>query len=151
MASQQQVKEYLAYWLQLGKRVVVCNGEKIYGSVPVLQGHTYSPIFEDCWAQILAVDGRDCYIEGTTVTVHELMSSAWDISDCSRCSIPVGNPVIFCDQHPCPCSDLMHWPNDEAPRPHLPINSKPHLNNLKDRLHQHEDDMNYASESKSQN
>jgi hypothetical protein len=141
MASEQQVKEYLAYWLQLGKRIIIQNGEVICGPIHVLQGHRYSPEFEKCWAKVMALEGRDCYIEGTTVTLQELLSSGWDIHACARCQIPVGSPLVFCDQNPCPCSDLMHWPNDEAPVPHLPVNNQPHFANLRNRLQRSEDDV----------
>ena len=134
MASEQHVKEYLAHWLQLGKRVVVSNGKYQCSPGVILQGNRYSPEFERCWSAILAVGGRDCYIEGTEFTIDQLLSPAWDISACARCQVPVGTPVVICDQYLCPCHDLMTWPNTEVPLPRLPINSQHRLIDLRDRL-----------------
>lgn len=37
MATKQEVKEYLAYWFQLGKKVVVGNGKATFLPQPVFE------------------------------------------------------------------------------------------------------------------
>ncbi|MEM9904307.1 MAG: hypothetical protein AAF921_04700 [Cyanobacteria bacterium P01_D01_bin.44] len=134
MASQEQVREYLAYWFQLGKRVILRNGEAACRPQPVLQGDQLSPEFEACWAQVMEKGGSDCYMEGTSVTLDKLLTAEWDIDECARCELPVAVPTTPYTIEPCPCNDLMHWPNFEAPYPHLPVNSKVRLTNLHSRL-----------------
>jgi hypothetical protein len=65
MASEQQVKRYLAYWFQLGKKVVIRNGNSALSPQPVMTGDRYSDEFESIWQQILSPDSGDCYLEGT--------------------------------------------------------------------------------------
>ncbi|NEP15604.1 MAG: hypothetical protein F6J97_01730 [Leptolyngbya sp. SIO4C1] len=134
MASQENVREYLAYWFQLGKRVIVRNGQSACRPQPVLEGNRFSREFENCWAQIMINDGRDCYLEGTSVTLDRLLTSEWDIDECPRCELPIAVPTAAYNIEPCPCSDLLHWPNFEVPHPHLPINTQQKLNALNQRL-----------------
>jgi hypothetical protein len=56
MASEQEVRQYLAYWFQLGKKVLIRNGQESLLPQPVIQGDRYSQAFEDCWQQILAMN-----------------------------------------------------------------------------------------------
>ncbi|HEY9659576.1 MAG TPA: hypothetical protein V6C65_14045, partial [Allocoleopsis sp.] len=85
MASSDQVRRYLAYWFQLGKPVVIKNGETQILPQPVIQGDRYSPEFEACWQRIAAQDGRNCYLEGTAQTIEELLTPMWEIDPCARC------------------------------------------------------------------
>ncbi|MEO0455683.1 MAG: hypothetical protein AAF152_03755 [Cyanobacteria bacterium P01_A01_bin.114] len=134
MASQKQVREYLAYWFQLGKHVIVQKGQVARRPDPVLQGDRFSAEFEDCWSQIMESMGRDCYVEGTSVTLDQLLTEEWEIDACPRCELPVATPAVAYNVEPCTCSDLAHWPNFEAPYPHLPVNSKDRLTSLHARL-----------------
>jgi hypothetical protein len=137
MASEQQVRQYLAYWFQLGKQVIVHGGRNSLLPRPVIQGDRYSQSFEDCWQQIVAPGGGDCYLEGTRQTIAELLSPTWEISPCSRCSMPV--PLQSLGLPPnsdCPCFDLNDWPNTEVPAPRSPISSQENLLRLRDRLRQ---------------
>jgi hypothetical protein len=54
MASEQQIKRYLAYWLQLGKKVVIRNGDLTLQPQSVIAGDRYSDEFESIWQQILS-------------------------------------------------------------------------------------------------
>ncbi len=74
MASEQQVKQYLAYWFQLGKRLLIRGGEEALLPVPVIQGDRYSQAFEDCWKKISAPNAGDCHLEGTGQTIAELLT-----------------------------------------------------------------------------
>ncbi|WP_016952276.1 hypothetical protein [Anabaena sp. PCC 7108] len=134
MANEQEVKQYIAHWFQLGKKVIVGNGNHSFLPSPVLKGDRYSPEFEACWQSILSLEISDCYLEGTHETIAELLTPAWEMLPCSRCTMPVpiktvGMPALFC-----PCNSLPNWPNTELPAPHGPINSQEHLIVICDRL-----------------
>lgn len=134
MASKQEVKEYLAYWFQLGKKVMVSNLNKAIAPSEIFQGGKYSPEFETCWQEIITSNPEDIYLEGTNETIQELLSSKWDIVDCARCEMPVPMVSIGTASVSCPCSDLDNWPNQELPKPRSPINSQTQLNKLNQRL-----------------
>ncbi|MBD2094152.1 hypothetical protein H6F90_03170 [Trichocoleus sp. FACHB-591] len=134
MASEQQVRQYLAYWFQLGKKVVIDNGQTALLPEPVIQGDRYSQEFEDCWQLVRAPESGDCHLEGTHQTIAELLSPAWDIMGCARCSMPVPLPIIGTPDLECPCIDLPNWPNMEVPLPRAPISSQSRLIEIRDRL-----------------
>ncbi|MEL6471088.1 MAG: hypothetical protein AAFQ74_15275 [Cyanobacteria bacterium J06623_4] len=134
MASKADVKKYLAYWFQLGKKVVDGDGKTICQPKTVLQGDRFSQEFEQCWATILSADTHDYTLEGTNETIATLLSPAWTIESCARCDMPVPMPEVELSQHPCPCNDLPNWPNTELPQPRMPINSNHRLNDLKARI-----------------
>ena len=136
MASEQQVRQYLAYWFQLGKRVLINGGEVALLPNPVIQGNRYSPQFEDCWDKIRSPESGDCYIEGTTQTIAELLTNAWEVNPCSRCSMPVPVKSLGMPAEECPCVDLPDWPNTEMPQPRSPVNSQALLGQIRDRLSQ---------------
>jgi hypothetical protein len=134
MASEQQVKEYLAYWFQLGKKVLLHNGRETILPQPITEGDRYSAKFENCWQKILAREGKNCYLEGTNQTIEQLLAPTWDVTSCARCGMPV--PTIDLGMQPlsCPCDDLNNWPNSELPRPRSPVDSKAHLGKIQVRL-----------------
>lgn len=134
MASRHQVKQYLAYWFQLGKRVLTHNGNQAQLPRPVIQGDRYSQEFEECWRLLLSPESQDCYLEGTSQTIAELLQPNWDISSCARCGMPVPMPVMNLPAEGCPCDNLPNWPNSEIPQPRSPISNQTHLNQLRDRL-----------------
>jgi hypothetical protein len=134
MASEFQVKQYLAYWFQLGKQVLIQNGNRALRPDPVIRGDRYSQEFEDCWQQIRAPESGDCYLEFTTQTISELLSPAWDISNCARCSMPVPVPNMGISSLECPCVDLPGWPNTEVPLPRSPVSSQSQLIEIRERL-----------------
>ena len=137
MASSREVQDYLAYWFQLGKSVHIKNGRSIQRPVPVLEGHQFSRAFQDCWRAIMAVEGRDCYLEGTQETIEQLLSPQWEITSCARCSIPTAMSAVMPVAQLCPCGDIDTWPNDELPAPHMPVNNNRHFSRLKTRLNEH--------------
>lgn len=134
MASSDQVKQYLAYWFQLGRSLVINNGEKTILPDPVIQGDRYSPEFEACWQSITETGCKDAYLEGTIQTVGELLSSKWEITGCSRCDMPVPTLSLGIQPANCPCADLPSWPNMELPKPRSPVDSRAQLNSIRDRL-----------------
>jgi hypothetical protein len=134
MASAQEVRKYLAYWFQLGKHVLIRNGQESLLPQPVIQGDRYSQAFEDCWQQLISPNSGDCYLEGTEETVAQLLAPEWVITPCARCYMPtpirsVGMPPLFC-----PCNDLPSWPNTELPAPRSPVNTQVQLKEIRVRL-----------------
>lgn len=136
MASEQHVRQYLAYWFQLGKRVLVQNGQQALSPRPVIQGDRYSDDFEACWQIIRSPQSGDCYLEGTAPTIAELLSPAWEINPCSRCSMPVPLRCVGVPSLECPCLDLPGWPNLDIPQPRSPVSSQDSLLKIRDRLRQ---------------
>ena len=133
MASTTQVRTYLAYWFQLGKKLVLPNGETILPQ-PIITGDRFSSQFESCWQQISSVDGENCYLKGSNETIADLLSSGWNINDCARCSMPVAMVESGIQSLDCLCSDLDNWPNNEIPAPRSPVNSQAQLNKIRARL-----------------
>ncbi|BAZ51610.1 hypothetical protein NIES4103_42680 [Nostoc sp. NIES-4103] len=134
MATKQEVKRYLAYWFQLGKKIVKGNGQATLLPQPVLKGDRYSDEFEACWQQILLPELADYYLEGTYETIAELLTPAWELAPCSRCNMPiamrnVGMPALLC-----PCNDLPAWPNTELPAPRSPVSNEEQLKAIRDRI-----------------
>lgn len=134
MASNSQVKQYLAYWFQLGKRIIVHNGSQTMQPQTVIEGNRYSDEFEDCWRYLSSPESREVYLEGTSQTIQELLSSSWEIEACARCSIPVPVDVRGLSIPSCPCADLPSWPNLDLPLPRLPVETQDYLRNLCHRL-----------------
>lgn len=136
MASPQQVKDYLASWLQLGKQVRVGIQQNPLQVDHVVQGDRYSPEFEAFWQYIQGPKSGDCHLEGTDFTVAELLTDHWEITDCARCQMPISLPSTGIASPMCPCHDLPSWPNDELPRPRTPVDSTGHLRSIHQRLTQ---------------
>jgi len=134
MASPQEVRQYLAYWFQLGKQVLLNNGQQVVLPQPVISGDRYSQEFEDCWQLILSPDSGDCYLEGTTETIAEMLTPAWSVTSCARCAMPVPIRDVGMPPLSCPCNDLSSWPNTEVPAPRSPINAQQQLLAIHKRL-----------------
>lgn len=138
MASYTEVKNYLAHWFQLGKQVMSDDGRVTLQPEKVVQGDRFSPEFEACWAEILKTGGESFHLKGTDQTIAELLSPNWEVVSCARCDMPVPMPQKdFTPPHPCPCEDLSNWPNEDIPRPRLPIDSYQHLTRMNERLQSH--------------
>lgn len=136
MASEAEVKRYLAYWFQLGKKVVSQHQQKALLPQPVFRGDRYSREFERCWETIVTSKNGDFYLEGTDCSVKELLSPAWEIIPCARCKMPIALRHGRIASSSCPCSDLLDWPNTELPQPRSPVDSRSHLQQIRDRLEQ---------------
>jgi hypothetical protein len=134
MASEQQVKRYLAYWLQLGKRVVIPKTNSALLPEQVIAGDRYSDEFEQLWQSILSPESGDCYLEGTPQTIAELLTPRWDVESCVRCEMPVPMINVGLPPESCPCSDLLTWPNTDIPKPREPISSLDRLREIRSRL-----------------
>lgn len=134
MASKKQVKKYLAYWFQLGKKVVINNDAATLLPEKIIEGANYSSEFEECWEKITSPETGDCYLEGTSETIAELLTPSWEISSCARCTMPVPIRNIGMPPLLCPCNDLATWPNMELPLPGHPVDSQQQLMIIRDRL-----------------
>ncbi|MCL2929148.1 MAG: hypothetical protein O4861_03990 [Trichodesmium sp. St16_bin4-tuft] len=134
MASHDQVRKYIAYWFQLGKKMLTRNGQESFVPQVILSGDRYTQEFEECWQKILSSESGDCYLEGTNQTTEELLSPQWDICPCARCSMPIPFHVKGMPPECCPCFDLPNWPDTETPLPRAPISSKLYLLSICERL-----------------
>lgn len=134
MATQQEVKTYLAYWVQLGKGIYLSGSDTPCRPNPVVKGDRFSETFERCWAKVQASKGKGCHLEGTDVTLDQLFSSEWEIDSCARCGMAVPTPVVIYNGLMCPCNDVSDWPNDNVPRPRLPQSDRTHLSRISERL-----------------
>jgi hypothetical protein len=115
MASTQEVRQYLAHWFQLGKKVTVPDRDSIF-TQKVLQGNIYTTEFEACWQEIIAQP--HAYVEGTDQTIAELLTDRWDVIDCARCTMPIPLPAAGLPQsQSCTCHDMPTWPNTQVPLP----------------------------------
>jgi hypothetical protein len=133
MASVQHVQEYLAFWFQLGKGVVLPRQSITLLPEPIFCNGAYSPEFEACW-QRLYLDAQEAYLEGTVETIAELLSPTWEISACARCAMPVPMISLGVTEPGCPCNDLPSWPNTELPKPRAAVDSRQQLATIRDRL-----------------
>ncbi|MBD1832826.1 hypothetical protein H6F74_17655 [Trichocoleus sp. FACHB-90] len=134
MASEHQVRQYIAYWFQLGKKVLIHNGKEALLPQPVIRGDRYSEEFESCWQKIISPESGDCYLEGTHETIAQLLTPGWDVSPCGRCQMPVPIKTVGMPPELCPCNDLPNWPNTEVPQPRSPVSSQSRLIEIRDRL-----------------
>lgn len=141
MASPQQVKKYLAHWFQLGKPVRFGRGGEARLPQSVVSGDRYSQEFERCWEEILSPASGSCYLEGTDYTIDELLSDTWQMSECCRCTMPVPLPVSQAGSETllCPCADLDNWPDLDLPAPRTPVDSRLHLQRIRNRVEQRPD------------
>jgi len=131
MATPQDVRQYLAYWFQAGKRIIA-NGTP-HCPASVIAGDRYSDDFEQTWQMALS-QKESCYLDGTDQTIADLLGDSWDIASCARCSMPVPIVAVGISALECPCNDLPTWPNFELPQPRSPVSSTDQLNRLRDRL-----------------
>ncbi|MEG4502641.1 hypothetical protein QUA81_03225 [Microcoleus sp. F6_B4] len=134
MASESEVRKYIAYWFQLGKKVLIRNGSEALLPKSVNAGDRYSQEFEECWQKIISRDSGDCYLEGTNETIAQLLTPAWEISPCARCAMPVVFHQAGMPPESCACNDLPNWPDTEMPQPRSPVSSQSQLSGIRDRL-----------------
>ncbi|MGF1535282.1 MAG: hypothetical protein ACFB4J_02185 [Elainellaceae cyanobacterium] len=132
MATEKDVRKYLAYWFQAGKSVISPQG-KSRRPEPVISGDRYSAAFEDLWQTVLA-QKTAYYLAGTDQTIADLLGESWEIAACARCEMPIPMASVGTGALTCPCNDLPTWPNFELPQPRSPISSTDRLNQLRDRL-----------------
>ncbi len=136
MASQTEVRDFLAHWFQLGKPVVLAANLGVCLPSPIFQNGDYSPSFEDCWQRIMLTSGQDCYLDGTTQSIADMLLPGWDITACARCAMPIAIPTAGIATHLCPCNDLPTWPNTEVPMPRTAVDNRDQLVALQRRLAQ---------------
>lgn len=134
MATQDQVREFLAHWFQLGKPVVLAEDRGECLPAPVYYKGGYSQSFEDCWHRIMVTSGRDCYLKGTSQSIATMLTPGWDIAACARCAMPVAIPTLGTTTLPCPCNDLYSWPNLDVPTPRRAVDDDHHLSDIQSRL-----------------
>lgn len=133
MAAIAEVKRYIAQWLQLGKTVVLGH-EPTNKLNKIIVGEKYSSEFESLWQEIMAIEGKNCHLSGTDVTIDQLLTPSWEISPCARCNMPIPMKLAGINCQACPCLDIPTWPNQELPSPRLPISNFTHLSRILNKL-----------------
>jgi hypothetical protein len=133
MATEQQVRQYLAYWFQLGKPVQLHQGRETLKPQRVIAGDRLSPEFEAAWQQI-STNATVAYLDGTDQTIADLLTPAWEIDPCACCALPVPVKTLGLPPDNCPCFNLPTWPDTETPAPRLPIDNAVVLRRIRDRL-----------------
>lgn len=134
MASAAQVRDFLAHWFQLGKPVLLPGNRGQQLPTPIFRQGQYSREFEQCWQEIMATQGQDCYLSGAFPSIATLLSPAWDVTACARCPMPVCLPTLGLAAHPCPCHDLSTWPNYDMPMPRRAVQDDQKLSQIRARL-----------------
>lgn len=82
----------------------------------------------------MATQGHDCYLSGCSQSIATLLSPAWDVTVCARCSMPVCLPTLGLTASPCPCHDLITWPNYDVPIPRRAVQDDQRLSQIQARL-----------------
>lgn len=134
MASTEQVRDFLAHWFQLGKPVVMGISGEEYLPSPVFADNRYSSAFEACWQQIISRGGENCYLKGTDQTIATMLTPAWEIVSCSRCTMPIVIRTAGTTTSACPCGDLLTWPNLDVPTPRSAMAGQEKLDFIRERL-----------------
>lgn len=134
MAELEKVKKYIAYWFQLGKKIVIPSQNTTILPSRILNAHGYSHEFEKCWELVTDNKTGDCYLEGTSQTIQELLSSKWEISECARCSMPIPMIDLGIQSSGCICNDMENWPNNQLPSPRQPVDNQVSLKRISDSL-----------------
>ena len=134
MANVQQVKQYLAYWFQVGKPLIVPQENRQLLPSTITAGENYTSEFNAFFDELLSPRHDDSYLEGSPYTLKELLSSRWSLSPCARCTMPIPVDNIGLNTG-CPCADLEEWPNLDLPLPHCPNNVREQLTVIHQRLH----------------
>jgi hypothetical protein len=141
MATSTEVKEYLAKWLQMGKKVLVNDTELTL--TQVINGENYSPEFEQLWHQLIqsstgsagSITNAIAYLEGANETIQDLLKPEWEILSCAVCDLPVPTLSLgFREIKACPCDDLKMHPNLETIAPRSPVKTSSYLQKISDRL-----------------
>ncbi|AFY74861.1 hypothetical protein Syn7502_02936 [Synechococcus sp. PCC 7502] len=130
MATNIEVKEYLAKWLQIGKKISI---DDVQISMPqVIRGEAYTPEFEQLWDYVQQAIAT---LNGTNETIQDLLKPEWEIITCAVCEMPISSLSSGYRQiKSCPCSDLSMHPNLETIAPRSPITTSIYLQNISDRL-----------------
>lgn len=119
MASSEQVKQYIASWLQLGRSILVEDNGDTRGisAAKVIEGDRYTQDFEEIWQLISTSKSDRSYLQGTNETVAQLLAPSWEIVHCSLCNMLIALPQVGAKAAPCPCHDLSGWPDNNLPIP----------------------------------
>ena len=132
MATTTEVKDYIAQWMQLGKKIIL--NDRPIGTTEVLHHDHYSAEFEQMWAQAAAAPSK-AYLDGTDQSIANLLDPKWDMSNCVRCGMLA--PCIEVGPREtavCPCADLELWPDLETVTPRSPVSSDVRLHQIHDRI-----------------
>ncbi len=132
MANKTEVKEYLAYWMQLGRRVIV--NDRVISLDRVVAGDHYTTRFEEIWQEMQA-HPESASLEGSDHTLQQLLAPTYELLDCPRCHLPLPSPTLGPrSAQPCPCEHLHLMPPLDTVPPRLPISTQAQLRSIHQRL-----------------
>lgn len=132
MASKTEVKEYLAYWMQLGRKLVVAD--RLVSLDQVVAGDHYTTRFEEIWQESQA-QAEFTSLEGSEVSLKQLFAPTYELLDCPRCHLPLPSPDLGPrPAQSCPCDHLKLLPNLDTVPPRLPIDTGAKLRSIYQRL-----------------
>lgn len=135
MATSQEIKGFIAQWLQLGKSIEHMDGVHQFKPSRILGYQGYSQEFETWW-QAFEENAQQWTLSGMTEPLSALYSPNFEISTCARCEMPVALPTAGVHDVACPCHDLPLWPNTELPQPRIPADSDSRLRQIHSKLSQ---------------
>lgn len=117
MATEEEVKSYLAYWFQVGKNVEIGTNreKKNVNKIFSLSSNEYSQEFNSLWEKIVE-EADTSFLEDTSFSIKKLLSSEIEIVACSVCNAIVASGIFFTNNS-CICSNIPLWPNLDIPQP----------------------------------
>lgn len=110
MATELEIKQFVAEWMNVGKIVMSPMGELRAQSLD--SAYRYTPEYDKLWSYLWKRKTK-CYLLGTTQTFDKL-ERAWELSRCIHCDLPVMLPIGY---YPSqfgsePCVALGLWPHN---------------------------------------
>lgn len=132
MANKTEVKQYLACWMQLGRKLLLAD--RVVSLDQVIAGDHYTTRFEEIWQE-----GQSCpasaTLEGSNINLEQLFNTHYELLSCPRCNLPL--PSISLGPRsvqPCPCDNLHLWPNLDTVPPRQPVSTPKELRSIYQRL-----------------
>ncbi|MCA1904320.1 MAG: hypothetical protein CV045_00895 [Cyanobacteria bacterium M5B4] len=132
MANKNEVKQYLAYWMQLGRKLIL--SDRVVSLDQVIAGDHYTTRFEEIWQEGEARP-EAASLEGANISLEQLFSANYELLSCPRCDLPLPSLTLGPrSAQPCPCDDLNLWPNFDTVPPRQPVNTTDQLRSIYQRL-----------------
>lgn len=86
MANKNEVKQYLAYWMQLGRKLIL--SDRVVSLDQVIAGDHYTTRFEEIWQEGEARP-EAASLEGANISLEQLFSANYELLSCPRCDLPL--------------------------------------------------------------
>lgn len=132
MAQATEIKEYLACWMQLGRRLIL--SDRAVSLDQVIAGDHYTTRFEEIWQEGQS-HPESTSLEGSSLTLKELLAPSYELLSCPRCNLPLPSASLGPrSAQPCPCDNLNLWPNFDTVPPRQPVDTTAKLRSICHRL-----------------